>query len=397
MATANVTIGVTEELTSRDLIFYNAVLGAECGAKTEYTVSFDYSQKINTHEETDCHELSPDGQCIVAVFEEYDFTFKEYDEAYETEITSASHKANEMIHLQIESSNLPDNKVFSVKQCTFVDKVVDENGDESYERYSMFDATTDCKNDYIDLSVGFRDNSVQIEHRLFLLTRGDHDSYSLECDIKVCDKDDDSSDCANWKNTCEGDANKCYTQNYSPSADDFILGDNQNSISGYTNLPRSFYQSDTGTAWLNTHYRFYQQYQGHANVMTDDAAFATADGTAIKFSNNQWMRLSEPNVDVSTFDFTACFQHTDFCYNENEYINDYAAFLVGCGNEFVCSPANFDWSAVIFSGTWADSFTMPSIHVKTSLYDEWNQCLSDGFRSSIVFNVVDDGESNSKQ
>ena len=64
MATANVTIGVTEDLTSRDLIFYNAVLGAECGAKTDYTVTFDYSQKIDTHEETDCHELSPDGQCI---------------------------------------------------------------------------------------------------------------------------------------------------------------------------------------------------------------------------------------------------------------------------------------------------------------------------------------------
>ena len=191
-------------------------------------------------------------------------------------------------------------------------------------------------------------------------------------------------------------ANKCYTQNYSPSADDFILGDNQNAISGYTNIPRSFYQSETGAAWLNTHYRFYQQYQGHANVMTDDAAFATADGTAIKFSNNQWMRGTEPNQDVSTFDFTACNQHSDFCYNDNEYINNYAAFLVGCGNEFVCSPEVFDWSAVIFSGTWAGSFTMPSIHVKTSLYDEWNQCLIDGFRSAIVFNVVDDGESNSK-
>ena len=50
MATANVTIGVTEKETNRDLIFYNAVLGAECGTKTDYTVKFDYNQKIEEHE-----------------------------------------------------------------------------------------------------------------------------------------------------------------------------------------------------------------------------------------------------------------------------------------------------------------------------------------------------------
>merc|ERR1711981_1166449 len=109
-----------------------------------------------------------------------------------------------MIYLQIESSNLPADKVFSVKSCKFVDKVVDPLDDSvTFENYTMFDATTDCANKHIDLSVGFRDNNVQIAHRLFLLSKGDQDSYFLECQIKVCDADDSSSDCANWEDTCE--------------------------------------------------------------------------------------------------------------------------------------------------------------------------------------------------
>jgi len=155
------------------------------------------AKKIDKHEETDCHEKSPEGQCIVPAFTEYDFTFKEYDETYETELTSASHKANEMINLQIEATDLPETKKFAVKQCTFVDKIADESDPSvfTYERYLMFDASTGCTNDYIDLSVAFREGSIQIQHRLFLLTKGDHDSYVLECDIKVCDIDDTSSEC----------------------------------------------------------------------------------------------------------------------------------------------------------------------------------------------------------
>jgi len=207
MAIANVTIGVTDEDSERDLIFYNAVLGAECGTKTDYTVTFDYSQKIDKHEETGCHANSPEGQCIVPAFEEYEFTFKEYDETFEHENTDTSnhHKANDMIYLQIESESLPDDKTFSVKSCKFVDKIVNPFDESTtFENYTMFDATNDCKNKHIDLNVGFREGAIQISHRLFLLTKGDQDSYSLECDIKVCDSADTDSDCQQWQDTCEG-------------------------------------------------------------------------------------------------------------------------------------------------------------------------------------------------
>ena len=194
-----------------------------------------------------------------------------------------------MIHLQIESSNLPDDKVFSVKQCTFVDKIVDENGDESFERYSMFDATTDCKNDYIDLSVGFRDNSVQIEHRLFLLTRGDHDSYSLECDIKVCDKDDDSSDCAKWKSTCEGGEpriNSCNVDNYVFDADDVVIGAHRATYDDLVQLPYSFIGSTDGGNILNKYASDHSHYFGFRTHRTSSCIYCTSDGKHIASSRS---------------------------------------------------------------------------------------------------------------
>lgn len=229
MAAANVTIGVHDENNDRDLIFYNAFLGAECGSKTDYTVRFDYAQKIQKHEETECSNHTPDGQCIVAAYENYNFVFREYNNNYESLVEDgAVHMANQMIYLQIEAMDLPATKKFAVKKCDFIDTITNDDGTTSTERYQMFSALEgSCANQYIDLAFGYdfdgsqTDNqmSSQISHRLFLLTRGDQDSYELECDVKVCDKSDLSSDCNEWSACSESTASSYMCEGVTCEAD----------------------------------------------------------------------------------------------------------------------------------------------------------------------------------
>jgi len=194
-------------------------------------------------------------------------------------------------------------------------------------------------------------------------------------------------------------ANRCYTQNYVPNADDFVIADNQDAVSGYTNLPLSFYHSETGSAWINRYYSTYQQFQGAATQLTDDSGFATGDGFALKFSNSIWIRLSAEGADVSTFNFNNCLgtSSASNCWNDGDFINNYPAFIVGCGNDD-CSPANFDFSTTLsVSGSWVSSFRMASIHVKTSLYNEWNTCLATGFRSGMPIQDVSNGETSTAE
>jgi len=182
------------------------------------------------------------------------------------------------------------------------------------------------------------------------------------------------------------DANICYPANYNPEADDFVMGDNQNAIAGYTRLPNAFYSSETGSAWLNKHYQQYMYYSGQMTSLTQDSTLATADHAGIKHSNGNWIRLSEPGEDVTTFDFS-CGEHQSSCYNANQYVNNYDVFLVACGSN-ACSPANFDWAAVQLEGAWAASLNMASIHVKDSLFNTYTACIADGFRmdsSSVSF------------
>lgn len=191
------------------------------------------------------------------------------------------------------------------------------------------------------------------------------------------------------------DANICYPANYNPQADDFVLGDNQNSIAGYTRLPNEFYTSETGTAWMNKHYQQYQGYNGQVTSLTGDAGMATGSSSALQFSNGNWMRLSEPGADPSTFDFT-CGEHQSSCFNDNQYTHNYATFVVGCGST-ACSPANLDWSSVQLTGTWANNLHMASIHVKDDLYNTFTACIADGFRLDTGSNVsIVDGQNNSQ-
>merc|ERR1711981_509065 len=185
-----------------NLIFYNSVVGAECGHQDEYTVVFNYQQKIETFNQTGC-QYGPDGECIVPAFESYNFTIFEYtNDAFDvrTDEETRQSQANQVIYLAINANDLPSNKKFAVKNCNFIDDDIS---------YSMFDATSasdssKCENRYIDLEVSSRNDGHRafLQHRLFLLREGDQDSYELHCQIKVCDKDDLDSDCNEWYHDC---------------------------------------------------------------------------------------------------------------------------------------------------------------------------------------------------
>merc|ERR1711988_598087 len=90
---------------------------------------------------------------------------------------------------------------------------------------------------------------------------------------------------------------------YSPDTKDFVIGDTQNSISGYTMLSKSFIESEKGYTWLNSHYETFRYYQGYSDVMVTVNAIATSDNFLLKYSNNRWIRISEPDADSSTYDF----------------------------------------------------------------------------------------------
>jgi hypothetical protein len=210
MATANVTLGVSHN--SNDLIFYNAVLGAECGSQVDYQVTFDYAQQISLPpHHADC-QPGPNGECIVPAFEWYNFTLTEWtDDSYTvpTDASTRQVKAGELIYLKIDALNLPADKKFAIKTCNFVDSITGA----SAETYNMFDPQTSvCDNRNIDLDWAYAadEHSATLQHRLFLLRAGDQDSYQLVCDVKVCNRDDLSSDCNAWSACLEPAAQDAY-------------------------------------------------------------------------------------------------------------------------------------------------------------------------------------------
>merc|ERR1712151_1239386 len=78
-------------------------------------------------------------------------------------------------------------------------------GDDSYDIFNPEQGL--CSNDFIDLtfeydiaySNGDLKTEALIQHRLFLLGQdGSASDYTLSCDLKVCDRDDGSSDCNAW-------------------------------------------------------------------------------------------------------------------------------------------------------------------------------------------------------
>ena len=100
MATAEVTLGAVDANNGQELIFYHAKLGAECGERTDYTVTFNYREQITFNQTCDVN--GPNGECITAAYDAYNFQIREFtDDSYSTvEADDAIHQANTMIYLQ---------------------------------------------------------------------------------------------------------------------------------------------------------------------------------------------------------------------------------------------------------------------------------------------------------
>ena len=184
--------------------FYNALVGAQCGETSDYTVTFTYADNIDVDGDVEC-EVDENGNCIVPAYKLYHFGFTEYTGAdYGTPVTEETRQtvANEPIYLKIASNDLPGYKKYAIKRC-YVHH--GENGD-SYEIFNPEQGV--CENDFIGLdwsydvsyANGGLSTEVMIQHQLFLLggQQSDDQVYSLSCDIKVCDRTDGSSECNQW-------------------------------------------------------------------------------------------------------------------------------------------------------------------------------------------------------
>ena len=127
--TINVTIGISDldknTGQNRDLVFYNALLGAECQEIDFYTVNFEYARDVKFGVDSGECEVDENGSCIIPAYERYNFGFKEFtDASYEVEVVDGSETssiANELIYLKIFSEDLPSSKKFAVRNCKVVD------------------------------------------------------------------------------------------------------------------------------------------------------------------------------------------------------------------------------------------------------------------------------------
>ena len=124
----NVTIGISDldknTGESRDLVFYNALLGAECQEIDFYTVNFEYARDVKFGVDSGECEVDENGNCIIPAYERYNFGFKEFtDASYDVEVdgSETSSIANELIYLKIFSKDLPSSKKFGVRSCKVVD------------------------------------------------------------------------------------------------------------------------------------------------------------------------------------------------------------------------------------------------------------------------------------
>lgn len=208
-AIANITLGANDN--GQDLVFYNALLGAQCGETTDYTVTFTYASDIDISGDVDCEE-DENGNCVIPAYNRYTFAITEYESnAYVNPVTEETRQnvANEPIYLKLTSDDLPGHKKFGVKRCF----VHHDNNANSYELFNP--SSGSCSNDFIDLkfeydiaySNGELKTEARIEHQLFLLGQGNSDqTYYLSCEVKVCDRSDSSSECNAWTN-CLSDEN----------------------------------------------------------------------------------------------------------------------------------------------------------------------------------------------
>lgn len=244
-----------------------------------------------------------------------------------------------------------------------------------------------CDNRYIDLAFGYNFDGIdaaQISHRLFLLKEGDQDSYQLECDVKVCDNNDGDSDCNEWTACLESDNHSRYVcadacedgyecevtnnghaqceeevadcegaiNDWSPDADDVVIGLHSQGYSGLTQLNSNFLRSAAGGAFLN-------RFQAHHNSFGIRAhtvgACVTCSSDNQNIAVNGVTHMATSNEDLSS---GACSADTSW-----------RPKMCSMAGDSSCSP---NWNSMTENSVYTSYCTTYNCHgifVKTDVYD----------------------------
>ena len=128
-ATANITLGAV--VNGMEIVFKNALISAECGLQTFYSVKFNYTDIESPIE--NCEEKI-DGSCVYPSHEEgIVFSITEYTNTdFDVEVTDETRAklAGENIYLSVRASSMSQDYKFAVTECS----VTDSKGDRYLQR-----------------------------------------------------------------------------------------------------------------------------------------------------------------------------------------------------------------------------------------------------------------------
>merc|ERR1711931_204873 len=187
MGTAKFTIGHKDGNTALKLATFE--IDSYCNYTSEYTVSFNYGPVS-----AESFQFTDSGGLLDLNFYIKSFSSSSYDVAADPPTQGGA-----TIYLKLAlNATLNDDfdhavnmdastgKVFVPTKC----EVTDTNSNS----YTLFDVNASkCQNDNIDLSISYNSGDPQswyISHVLFLIDNMDTSSYTLSCNVLVCDAEE---------------------------------------------------------------------------------------------------------------------------------------------------------------------------------------------------------------
>jgi len=181
--TAEFTVGREDD--GKQLVFTTYDVDTFCEYKNTYTVTFDYGT-INADEKI----FTGDGGLIGLQF------YVESTNEYFNQSQAVSKQAGDTVYLTLQLNDTANGnfnhaenfeattgKAFLPTKCFVADSGSNKN-------YTLFDTgATECSNEIIDLVINYDSDAHmwQIQHTLFLLDNEITSTYSLTCDVLVCD------------------------------------------------------------------------------------------------------------------------------------------------------------------------------------------------------------------
>jgi hypothetical protein len=179
--TANFVVGRKDGDT--EIVFATFEIDSYCSYQAEYTVTFNYGPVDATN-----YDFDQSGGLI-----SLNFYIQSMNSAFDAEETP-SNTAGDTIYLKLQLNSTANadfddaanmdatsGKNFVPTMCMVTDGT---------NNYTLFDASSKCTNDFIDLDINYNAGSGQsweISHTLFLLDDERQSSYTLSCTVLVCD------------------------------------------------------------------------------------------------------------------------------------------------------------------------------------------------------------------